>query len=87
MDPKDNLFDKYSTNKNEAFVGNWKPIEWIVGPDFYSQIGAWDDEQEAQLILDKIKSTGLPVKDLEGNELDINLKSLLDYKKRAGTKT
>jgi hypothetical protein len=87
MGPKDYLFNEYSTNKNEAFVGNWEPIEWIIGPNFYSQIGAWDDEQEAQLILNKIKSTGLPVKDLEGNELDINLKLLLDYKKRAGTET
>ena len=87
MGPKDRLFNEYSTNKNEAFVGNWKPVEWIVGPDFYSQIGAWDGEQEAQKILDKIKSTGLPVKDLEGNVLDLSLKSLLDYKKRSRTET
>lgn len=79
MGPNDYLFDKHRSNKNEAFVGNWKPVEWVIGPGFFVQIGGFDDIQAAQATLDKIKSTGLPTKDLDGNTLELDLESLEDY--------
>jgi hypothetical protein len=83
MGPNDYLFDKHRSNKNEAFVGNWKPVEWVIGPGFFVQVGGFDDTQAAQATLDRIKSTGLPVKDLDGKELELSLESLEDYMMRS----
>jgi hypothetical protein len=83
MGPNDYLFDKHRSNKNEAFVGNWKPIEWVIGPGFFVQVGGFDDTQAAQATLDRIKSTGLPAKDLDGNTLELDLESLEDYMMRS----
>jgi hypothetical protein len=64
-------------------VGNWKPVEWVIGPGFFVQVGGFDDTQAAQATLDRIKSTGLPVKDLDGKELELSLESLEDYMMRS----
>lgn len=83
MGPNDYLFDEHRSNRNEAFVANWKPVEWVIGPGFYMQIGADEDEARAQLVLDKIGSIGKPVKDLDGNPLELTLDSLYDYMMRS----
>ena len=83
MGPNDYLFGEYRSNRNEAFVGNWEPKEWVIGPGFFVQVGGFDDAQIAQATLDKIKSTGLPIKDLNGNPLDLSLESLEDYMMRS----
>jgi hypothetical protein len=83
MGPNDYLFDEHRSNRNEAFVANWKPVEWVIGPGFFVQVGGFDDTQVAQATLDKIKSTGLPIKDLDGNPLELSLESLEDYMMRS----
>jgi len=84
MSPKD-LFGRYASKRNEAFVGNWKPVRWVIGPGFYNQINGWDGGPEAQAILDKIESTGHPVTDLDGNPLDLDFNSLYNYMMRSTT--
>lgn len=83
MSPKDRLFGRYASKRNEAFVGNWKPVRWVIGPGFFAQIDAWDGRPEAQAILDKIKSTGLPITDLDGKTLKLDFHTLLDYMTRS----
>jgi len=78
MSPKD-LFGRYASNRNEAFVGNWSPVRWVIGPGFYNQINGWDSGPEAQAILDKIKTTGYLVTDLDGKPLDLDFNSLYAY--------
>lgn len=83
MSPKDNPFSRYASKRNEAFVGNWKPVRWVIGPGFFAQIDAWEGRPEAQAILDKIKSTGLPITDLDGKPLELDFNTLLDYMTRS----
>jgi hypothetical protein len=83
MSPKDSLFGRYASKRNEAFVGNWKPVRWVIGPGFFAQIDAWDGRPEAQAILDKIKSTGLPITDLDGKPLELDFNTLLEYMTRS----
>jgi len=83
MSPKDRLFGKYSSKRNEAFVGNWEPVRWVIGPGFFAQIDAWKGRPEAQAILDKIKGTGYPITDLDGKPLELDFNTLLDYMARS----
>ena len=73
------------SKRNEAFVGNWSPVRWVIGPGFYNQINGWDTGPEAQAILDKIKSTGYLVTDLDGKPLDLEFNSLYAYMMRSTT--
>lgn len=83
MSSKDNLFGRYASERNEAFVGNWTPVRWVIGPGFFAQIDAWEGRPEAQAILDKIKSTGYPITDLDGKPLELDFDTLLDYMSRS----
>lgn len=85
MGPKDYLFGPYSSGRNEAFVGNWKPVRWIIGPGFYNQINGWDNTPETQSIIEKIKSTGLPTVKLDGKPIKLELNELLEYMTESAT--
>ena len=91
MSPKDQLFGRYASGRNEAFVGNWSPAQWVIGPGFYNQINGWDNTPQTQAILEKIKSAKLtpiepgdpPIVDLNGQPINLDLDTLLDYMTRS----
>ena len=80
MSAKDRLFGRYASKRNEAFVGNWVPVRWVIGPGFYNQIDGWSGGGPyTQAIIDKIKGAGLPITDLDGKPLELDLDTLFGY--------
>ncbi len=65
---------------NEALIDNWKPIAWVVFDSFPNVFrpGRRSEKVAQEEMLDVIRSSGLPIVDLDRNPISIEaLESLL----------